>query len=64
MSKILKQFKKRTGTGYVYEIDLNYTEFSKVLFEYDPAYYRYINNIDDDITPTFTGREVEESNLD
>jgi len=67
ISKILKQFKKRTGTGYVYEIDLSYTEFSKILFEYDPDYYRYINNIDDDITPTFTSKEVEEyntSNLD
>ena len=57
MSKILKQFKKRTATGYVYEINVNFNEFSKILFEYDPEYYKYINNIEDDITPTFIGQE-------
>ena len=57
MSKILNKYKKRTGTGYVYEINTNINEFSKVLFEYDPEYYRFINNLDDDITPTFTGSD-------
>ena len=55
MSKILNKYKKRTGTGYVYEINTNINEFSKLLFEYDPEYYRFINNLDDDIIPTFEG---------
>lgn len=57
MSKILNKYKKRTGTGYVYEINMNMNEFSKVLFEHDPKYYRFINNLDDDTTPTFTRTE-------
>jgi hypothetical protein len=64
MSKILKQFKKRTGTGYIYEVDVSLNEFSKILFEYDPDYYRFINNIESDIIPTFTGREEVSSFLD
>lgn len=64
MSKILKQFKKRTGTGYIYTIDVNINEFSKLLFEYDNDYYRYINNIEDDEIPSFTGIEEPNSNLD
>jgi len=64
MSKILKQFKKRTATGYVYDINVNFNEFSKILFEYDSEYYRYINNIEEDITPTFTGNDENHSNLD
>jgi hypothetical protein len=64
MSKILKQFKKRTATGYVYEINVNFNEFSKILFEYDSEYYRYINNIEEDITPTFTGNEEPHNYLD
>ena len=64
MSKILKQFKKRTGTGYIYEVDVSLNEFSKILFEYDPDYYRFINNIESDIVPTFTGREEVSSFLD
>jgi hypothetical protein len=64
MSKVLKQFKKRTGTGYVYEVDVSLNEFSKILFEYDPDYYRFINNIESDVIPTFTGREEASSFLD
>ena len=64
MSKILKQFKKRTGTGYIYEVNVSFNEFSKILFEYDPDYYRFINNIESDIFPTFTGREEVNSFLD
>ena len=57
MSKILNKYKKRTGTGYVYDINISMNEFCKVLYEYDPAYYRFINNLDDDMSPTFTGTE-------
>ena len=57
MSKILNKYKKRTGTGYVYDINININEFSKVLYEYDPAYYRFINNLDDEMIPTFIGTE-------
>jgi hypothetical protein len=64
MSKILKQFKKRTGTGYIYEIDVNINEFSKILFEYDNDYYRFINNIESDAIPSFTGIDEPHSNLD
>jgi len=64
MSKILKQFKKRTATGYVYEINVNFNEFNKILFEYDSEYYRYINNIEDDIEPTFTGNDDHHNYLD
>ena len=64
MSKILKQFKKRTATGYVYEINVNFNEFSKLLFEYDSEYYRYINNIEDDVIPTFTGHSETHNYLD
>ena len=32
-----------------YEIDVSFNAFNKILFEYDPEYYRYINNIEDDI---------------
>ena len=58
-SKILKQFKKRTGSGYVYEINVSLNEFNKILFEYDNNYYRYINNIEDDIIPSFTGIDLD-----
>jgi hypothetical protein len=64
MSKILKQFKKRTATGYVYEINVSFNEFNKILFEYDSEYYRYINNIEDDIEPTFTGSDDHHNYLD
>ena len=64
MSKILKQFKKRTGTGYIYEVNVSFNEFSKILFEYDSDYYRYINNIEEEIIPTFTGAEDNNSYLD
>ena len=64
MSKILKQFKKRTGTGYIYEVDVNINEFSKILFEYDNDYYRFINNIESDAIPSFTGIDEPQSNLD
>jgi hypothetical protein len=64
MSKILKQFKKRTATGYVYDINVNFNEFNKILFEYDSEYYRYINNIEDDIIPTFTGHAETHNYLD
>jgi len=64
MSKILKQFKKRTGTGYIYEVDVNINEFSKILFEYDNDYYRFINNIECDAIPSFTGIDEPHSNLD
>ena len=64
MSKILKQFKKRTATGYVYEINVSFNEFNKILFEYDSEYYRYINNIEDDIEPTFTGADEHHNYLD
>ena len=58
MSKILKQFKKRTGTGYVYDINVSFNEFSKILFENDPDYYRFINNIEEDVIPPFI--EIED----
>jgi hypothetical protein len=64
MSKILKQFKKRTGTGYVYEVNVSFNEFSKILFEYDSDYYRFINNIEEEVIPTFTGVEDNNSYLD
>jgi hypothetical protein len=64
MSKILVNFKKRTGSGYVYDINVNLNELNKILFEYDNEYYRYINNIEDDITPTFTGQEEIQNPLD
>ena len=64
MSKILKQFKKRTGTGYIYEVNVSFNEFSKILFEYDSDYYRYINNIEEEIIPTFTGAEDNNIYLD
>ena len=64
MGKILKQFKKRTATGSVYDIDISFNDFSKILFEYDPEYYKFINNIEDDITPTFIGQEENNNFLD
>jgi hypothetical protein len=57
IGKIFKNFKKRTNIGNVYEFNININEFSKILFEYDPEYYRFINNLEDDIIPTFTGTE-------
>lgn len=64
ITKILKHFKKRTGAGNIFEIDINYNDFNKLLFEYDDEYYRYINNIDNDITPTFTGLDDRRSHID
>ena len=64
MSKVLKQFKKRTGSGYVYDINVSLNEFNKILFEYDNEYYRYINNIEDDVIPSFTGSDEVHNPLD
>ena len=64
ITKILKQFKKRTGAGNIFEIDINYNDFNKLLFEYDNEYFRYINNIDNDITPTFTGLDDRRSHIE
>jgi len=57
IGKIFNQFKKRTGSGWVYEININYNAFNKILFEYDNDYYRYVNNIETDMIPTFTGND-------
>lgn len=54
---ILKQFKKRTGSGHIYDINISLTAFNKILFEYDKDYYRYIHNLDENDTPTFTGND-------
>jgi len=64
ISKILNQFKKRSATGYIYDINISLIEFSKILFEYDPEYYKYINNIEEDITPTFIDQDGNLNYLD
>jgi hypothetical protein len=64
MSKVLSKFKKRTGSGYVYDVNVNFNELNKILFEYDNAYYRYINNIEENEIPTFTGNDDPISSLD
>jgi len=64
MSKILINFKKRTGSGFVYDINVNLNEMNKILFEYDNAYYRYINNIEENEIPSFTGNDDPVSSLD
>ena len=64
ISKILNQFKKRSATGYIYDINISLIEFCKILFEYDPEYYKYINNIEEDITPTFIDQDGNLNYLD
>ena len=49
---------------YIYEVNVNFNEFSKILFEYDSDYYRFINNIEEEVIPTFTGIEDNNSYLD
>ena len=64
ISKIFINFKKRTGSGYVYDINVGLNQLNKILFEYDNAYYRYINNIEENEIPTFLGNDDPVSPID
>lgn len=51
--KYIGCFKKKTNTGNQYVFPDTKLELMKHLYEVDEAYYRYINQLEDDYTPTF-----------
>ena len=53
----LKEFFKKGMTCNKYIFPKTRTELSKILFEVDEPYYRYINQLEDDFIPDWTPKE-------
>lgn len=53
INKILIKFRVRKSTGYVFNFT-NSLDVLQTLYNYDPTYYRYINNLEADFIPCFT----------
>jgi hypothetical protein len=58
----VKEFKKRTNTGIIYIFPAKW-EISKVLFEADEYYYRYVHQLNKNYTPIFHEECNEENNV-
>jgi hypothetical protein len=55
IGEIFKAYKKRSSTTYVYNFkDVDIKQFRKVLYDYDNNYFKYVNHLDFDETPSFS----------
>lgn len=55
VGEMFKAYKKRSSTTYVFNFkDVDIKQFRKVLYDYDNNYFKYINHLDLDETPTFS----------
>jgi hypothetical protein len=57
LTHIFGDYKKRTTTGYIYNISkLTFNELNKILYDYDKEYYNYVNNLEEGDIPDFSNQ--------
>lgn len=59
LTKMFDKFKVRTNKGYVFKFGRK-NEILKCLFETDPVYYRFVNNLEPDFIPSFDNNIEDE----
>jgi hypothetical protein len=63
VSKLFGNFKKRSGSGLVYNFSkMNKKEIYKILYDADPVYYKMVNGYEEHETPDFTHKQEADNN--